>query len=370
MAAQREWYEKDYYAVLGVAQSAEAKEITKAYRKLARENHPDAKPGDDAAEERFKEISTAYDVLSDETKRREYDEVRRLGPMGGGGMGNMRFTTGGESGSFEDMFRMFSGGRSRGGASSGVGPRRGSDLEANLTLDFNDAILGVTTSVYLTSDARCETCSGSGARPGTNRKTCSQCGGRGQVDDNQGFFSFASPCAGCGGAGSTIETPCGVCRGTGIEKRNREVKVRVPAGVSDGSRIRLTGKGTPGRNGGPNGDLFIICRVGKSATFGRDGDNLTVNVPVTFAEAALGANIEVPTLSGDNVTLRIKAGTQSGSRHRVKGRGVETTKHQGDLIVTVNVFVPTSLTDEQREAIETMASVVHINPRDNTNNSK
>ena len=369
MAAQREWYEKDYYAVLGVAQSAEAKEITKAYRKLARENHPDAKPGDDAAEERFKEISTAYDVLSDETKRREYDEVRRLGPMGGGGMGNMRFTTGGESGSFEDMFRMFSGGRSRGGASSGVGPRRGSDLEANLTLDFNDAILGVTTSVYLTSDARCETCSGSGARPGTNRKTCSQCGGRGQVDDNQGFFSFASPCAGCGGAGSTIETPCGVCRGTGIEKRNREVKVRVPAGVSDGSRIRLTGKGTPGRNGGPDGDLFIICRVGKSATFGRDGDNLTVNVPVTFAEAALGANIEVPTLSGDKVTLRIKAGTQSGSRHRVKGRGVETTKHQGDLIVTVNVFVPTSLTDEQREAIETMASVVHINPRDNTNNS-
>ena len=369
MAAQREWYEKDYYAVLGVAQTAEPKEITKAYRKLARENHPDAKPGDDAAEERFKEISTAYDVLSDETKRREYDEVRRLGPMGGGGMGNMRFTTGGESGSFEDMFRMFSGGRSRGGASSGVGPRRGSDLEAALTLDFNDAILGVTTSVYLTSDARCETCSGSGARPGTNRKTCSQCGGRGQVDDNQGFFSFASPCAGCGGAGSTIETPCGVCRGTGIEKRNREVKVRVPAGVSDGSRIRLTGKGTPGRNGGPNGDLFIICRVGKSATFGRDGDNLTVNVPVTFAEAALGANIEVPTLSGDSVTLRIKAGTQSGSRHRVKGRGVETTKHQGDLIVTVNVFVPTSLTDEQREAIEMMASVVHINPRDNTNNS-
>ena len=145
--------------------------------------------------------------------------------------------------------------------------------------------------------------------------------------------------------------------------------MRVPAGVSDGSRIRLTGKGTPGRNGGPNGDLFIICRVGKSATFGRDGDNLTVNVPVTFAEAALGANIEVPTLSGENVTLRIKAGTQSGSRHRVKGRGVETTKHQGDLIVTVNVFVPTSLTDEQRGAIETMASVVLINPRDNTNNS-
>jgi len=369
MAAQREWYEKDYYAVLGVALTAEPKEITKAYRKLARENHPDAKPGDDAAEERFKAISTAYDVLSDETKRREYDEVRRLGPMGGGGMGNTRFTTGGDSGSFEDMFRMFSGGRARGGASSGVGPRRGSDLEAALTLDFNDAVLGVTTSVYLTSDARCETCSGSGARPGTERKTCSRCGGRGQVDDNQGMFSFASPCPGCGGAGSIVETPCGACRGSGIEKRNREVKVRVPAGVSDGSRIRLPSKGTPGRNGGPNGDLFIICRVGKSATFGRDGDNLTVNVPVTFTEAALGADIEVPTLSGDNVTLRIKAGTQSGSRHRVKGRGIETTKHHGDLIVTVNVVVPTELSDDERQAIEALALVSNENPRESSRNS-
>jgi len=359
MTAQREWYEKDYYAVLGVAQDAGAKEITKAYRKLARENHPDAKPGDAVAEERFKEISTAYDVLSDETKRKEYDEVRRLGPMAGG-MGGMRFSTG--DGSIDDLFRMFGGGRGR--ASGGVGPRRGSDLEATLGLEFTEAVHGVTTSVHLTSDARCETCGGSGARPGTTAKTCGHCGGRGQVDDNQGFFSFASPCTRCAGTGNIIETPCGVCRGSGIEKRNREVKVRMPAGVADGQRIRLPGKGTPGRNGGPPGDLFIVCRVAPHGVFGRDGENLTVKVPVTFTEAALGADIQVPTLTGERVTLRVKPGTQSGTRHRVKGRGIETAKYHGDLIVTVDVVVPAELTDHQRAAIEALASATTASPRD------
>jgi molecular chaperone DnaJ len=361
MTAQREWYEKDYYAVLGVAQTSTPKEITKAYRKLARENHPDAKPGDAAAEERFKEISTAYDVLSDESKRKEYDEVRRLGPMAGG-MGGMRFNTGGGDGSMDDLLRMFGGGRARGGG-GGVGPRRGNDLEATLGLEFTEAAHGVTTSVHLTSDARCETCNGSGARPGSSAKTCGQCGGRGQVDDNQGFFSFASPCGRCGGSGSIIETPCGVCRGSGIEKRNREVKVRVPAGVADGQRIRLPGKGTPGRNGGPSGDLFIICRVAAHRLFGRDGENLTVRVPITFAEAALGADIQVPTLSGERVTLRVKPGTQSGTRHRVKGRGIETAKHHGDLIVTVDVVVPSILNDEQRAAVEALATATTDTPR-------
>jgi molecular chaperone DnaJ len=359
MAAQREWYEKDYYAVLGVAQSATPKEITKAYRKLARENHPDAKPGDAAAEERFKEISSAYDVLSDESKRKEYDEVRRLGPMAGGA-GGMRFDMGGD-GSIDDLLRMFGGGRGRGGG--GVGPRRGQDLEASLGLEFTEAAHGVTTSVHLTSDARCETCNGSGARPGTSAKTCGQCSGRGQVDDNQGFFSFASPCPRCAGSGTIIETPCGVCRGSGIEKRDREVKVRVPAGVSDGQRIRLPGKGTPGRNGGPAGDLFIVCRVGTHRVFGRDGDNLTVKVPITFAEAALGADIQVPTLSGERVTLRVKPGTQSGTRHRVKGRGIETSKHHGDLIVTVEVVVPSNMNDEQRSAVEALATATTDSPR-------
>ena len=353
MTAQREWYEKDYYAVLGVGKDASAKDITKAYRKLARENHPDAKPGDDAAEERFKEISAAYDVLSDETKRREYDEVRRLGPM----MGGNQFTTGG--GGFDDIFRMFTSGR--GGA--GVGPRRGSDLEAALVLDFTDAVLGVTTTVHLTSDARCTTCNGSGARPGSSPQVCSQCGGRGQVEENQGFFSFASPCARCGGSGQTIEHPCGTCRGTGVEKRNREVKVRVPAGIADGQRIRLPGKGTPGRNGGPNGDLFIICQVAPHPVFGRDGMNLTIKVPVTFAEAALGADIDVPTLAGPKVTLRVKPGTQSGSRQRIKGRGIDSGKRQGDLIVTVEVLVPTELSDDERRIIEELAAVTRTRPR-------
>ena len=354
MTVQREWYEKDYYAVLGVAPDAPAKDITKAYRKLARENHPDAKPGDTAAEERFKEISAAYDVLSDEGKRREYDEVRRMGPMG---MGNMRFTVGGEPGSFEDLFRMFTGGRSRGGASSGVSPRRGSDLETQLMLDFEEAALGVTTTVHLTSDDRCQTCAGSGARPGSKVDVCTQCNGRGQVEDNQGFFAFASPCGRCGGRGSVIKDPCGVCRGTGIEKRAREVKVRVPAGVSNGQRIRLAGRGAPGHNGGPSGDLFIVCHVTGHDTFGRDGNNLTVRVPISFAEAALGADIEVPTLGNDAVTLRIKPGTQSGSRHRVKGRGIEGNKDRGDLIVTVDVIVPTELDDEERQLIEKLGAL-------------
>ena len=360
MTAQREWYEKDYYAVLGVPKDASAKDITKAYRKLARENHPDAKPGDAAAEERFKEISTAYDVLSDETKRQEYDEVRRLGPMMGGG--GTRFTTG-DGGAFDDIFRMFTGGRARGGAASGVGPRRGSDLEASLVLDFVDAVRGVTTTVHLTSDTRCATCQGTGARPGSVPVMCTQCSGRGQVDDNQGVFSFSSPCSRCGGSGSIIEDPCGSCRGTGIEKRNREVKVRVPSGVADGQRIRLQGKGTPGRNGGPSGDLFIICRVSPHPVFARDGQNLTVKVPITYSEAVLGADIDVPTLEGDKVTLRIKPGTQPGSRHRVKGRGIETTKSKGDLIVTVEVFVPAALTDDERKVVEELARVTSSNPR-------
>jgi molecular chaperone DnaJ len=192
---------------------------------------------------------------------------------------------------------------------------------------------------------------------------CTQCSGRGQVDDNQGVFSFSSPCSRCGGSGSIIEDPCGSCRGTGIEKRNREVKVRVPSGVADGQRIRLQGKGTPGRNGGPSGDLFIICRVSPHPVFARDGQNLTVKVPITYSEAVLGADIDVPTLEGDKVTLRIKPGTQPGSRHRVKGRGIETTKAKGDLIVTVEVFVPAALTDDERKVVEELARVTSSNPR-------
>lgn len=366
MAAQREWFEKDYYRVLGVPESATQKEITKAYRKLARELHPDANPNNAAAEERFKEVSAAYEVLGDEAKRAEYDEVRRLGPMGGQGPGGFTFNVNDVGGLGDLLGQMFGGGaRARSRGASGVGPRRGADLEATLTLDFVDAVKGITTTLHLTADAPCSTCGGSGAKPGTTPMACPQCGGRGVIDDNQGFFSFSSPCTRCQGSGVVIPEPCSTCRGSGVERRPRQVKVRIPAGVSDGQRIRLKGRGAPGRNGGPPGDLLIECQVRPHRLFGRDGRNLTVHVPVTFAEAALGGTIEVPTLDGPPVSLRLKPGTQTGTRHRVRGRGIVTPKGTGDLIVTVDVVVPTSLSDAERAALEQLAAATTVSPRAN-----
>jgi molecular chaperone DnaJ len=376
MSAQREWFEKDYYQVLGVNADASQKEITKAYRKLARQLHPDQNPDDKVAEERFKEVSAAYDVLGDDEKRKEYDEVRRLGPMAGGpgggpsgGPGGFTFNVGDmQGGDIGDLLgQMF--GRSRGGRpSGGVGPQRGADLSAHLTLDFEDAAHGLTTTLYLTSDAQCSTCSGSGAKPGTQPVVCGVCGGRGVVDDNQGLFSFSSPCRNCQGRGSVIPEPCPTCHGSGVERRPREVKVRIPAGVSDGQTIRLKGRGAPGRSGGPAGDLLVEITVRAHDRFGRSGNNLTVHVPITFAEAALGGEIEVPTLDGGTVTLRLKPGTQSGSRHRVKGKGIATTSKKsgsttGDLIVTVDVVVPDHLSDAERAAIEQLAAATTVNPR-------
>lgn len=375
MSAQRDWFEKDYYQVLGVSADASQKEITKAYRKLARELHPDQNPGDRAAEERFKEVSAAYDVLGDEAKRKEYDEVRRLGPMAGGGRaggpGGFSFNLGDmQGGDIGDLLgQMFGRGRGGGGrAGAGVGPRRGADVTAELNLDFADAARGLTTTLYLTSDAQCSTCSGSGSKPGTSPQVCGICGGRGVVDDNQGLFSFSSPCRNCQGRGSLVTDPCPTCRGSGVERRPREVKARIPAGVSDGQTIRLAGRGAPGRNGGPAGDLLVEIHVRPDERFGRSGNNLTVTVPVTFAEAALGGDIEVPTLDGPTVTLRLKPGTPSGSRHRVKGKGIHTSSKRGgdqhgDLIVTVEVDVPRTLTDAQRAAIEQLAAATTVNPR-------
>ena len=363
MAAQREWYEKDYYAVLGVSATATAKEITKAYRKLARDSHPDTHPGDATSEDRFKDVSTAYDVLGDDVKRKEYDEVRRLGPVGGFGPasrpGGTSFNVGADG--FGDVLgQMFGRGRRGAGASAAGGPQRGADVEATLTLDFADAVRGLTTTLYLTADAQCSTCSGSGAKVGTVPKVCSRCGGRGVVDDNQGFFSFSSPCTACGGRGVVIESPCPTCSGSGVERRQREVQARIPAGVSDGQKIRLKGRGGPGRNGGPPGDLFVECRVVAHERFGRDGSNLLVRVPVSFVEAALGGDLQVPTLDGSSVTLRLRPGTQSGSRHRVKGKGVVTARAEGDLIVTVDVQVPTVLSAAQRAAIEALAAATTV----------
>ena len=373
MAAQREWFEKNYYEVLGVSETASAKDITRAYRKLAREFHPDANPGNAAAEERFKEISAAYDVVGDETKRAEYDEVRRMGPMGGMGFGGggagFDPGTGGfhfEGGDLGDLLGgLFGGGGRRGRQGSGRGraPQRGADLEEQLHLSFRDAFAGTETTVHLTSDLPCGTCSGSGAKPGTAPSICQHCHGRGVSDDNQGMFSFSAPCPVCGGAGSVITSPCGTCRGTGVERRAREVKVRIPAGVADGQRIKLKGRGGAGRNGGPIGDLYVIVHVGRDAIFGRDGKNLTITVPVTFAEATLGTRLTVPTLDGKPVTLKIPAGTPTGKVFRVKGRGVTTKKATGDLLVTVQVDVPTDLNDEQRDALEAMAAAFPSAPR-------
>ena len=367
MAAQREWFDTDYYSVLGIGPEASAKEITRAYRKLARELHPDKNPGDTAAEERFKAVSAAYDVLGDEARRAEYDEVRRLGPMAGqGGSGGFSFDVG-DMGGFGDLFgQMFTNGRQRGSA----GPRRGVDQSARLTLSFYDAAKGVTTSLNVTSEGRCETCTGSGAQPGSEPRLCGVCGGRGAVDENQGPFSFSSPCRACNGHGRIIDNPCGICGGIGATVGHRTVQVRIPSGVNDGQTIRLKGRGGPGRNGGPAGDLLVEVAVQPHERFTRQGVNLEVTLPVTFSELALGSEVDVPTLEGESVRLRLQPGTQSGSRHRVSGRGIEVTKRgtatRGDLIVRVVVNVPTALTEKQRKAVEHLSTVLTENPRAQT----
>jgi len=373
VAPQREWFDKDYYKVLGVSETATAKELTRAYRKLARELHPDANPGDDAAEDRFKEVSAAYEVVGDEAKRKEYDEVRKMGPVGGfggssgrggfpGGFGGPGGT---ESGDLGDLLGGLFGRRGRGGApgSRGAGPQRGADLEAELHLPFRESVAGITTTLHLTSDAGCTTCHGTGARPGTMPTECPVCHGRGVLDDNQGLFSFSTPCANCGGNGSVVVDPCSACHGSGVERRAREVKVRIPEGVKDGQRIRLKGRGGAGRHGGPAGDLFVLVHVDADTVFGRDGDNLTLTVPVTLAEAVLGGRLTVPTLDGSTGTLKLPEGTPSGKVLRVKGRGVTTKKGVGDLLVTVQVDVPSTLTDEQRRAVEAMAEAFPDSPR-------
>lgn len=376
---QREWFEKDYYAALGVPSSSPQKEITTAYRRLARQFHPDANPGDDAAEERFKEVSAAYDVVGDPDRRKEYDKVRAMGPMGGrmsGGRGPSGPGGFGPSGApnfgsadFGDILgNLFGRGEQAAwppGAGSPRGPQRGSDLEADLHLSFMDAIRGVTTSVNLISDAVCPECNGSCAAKGTTPRSCPDCAGRGVVDDNQGFFSLSHPCATCQGRGNLIDQPCANCSGTGITTRPRVVKVRLPEGVKDGQQIRLKGKGAPGRNGGPEGDLYVRVNIESHQLFGREGDDIVITVPITFYEAALGADVRVPTLDGDAVTIRIPPGTPNGRVFRVKARGVATATGKGDMLVAVDVVVPTSLTGAERKAMEELRDAATSSPRAN-----
>ena len=350
-------YEKDYYAALGVAKDASAADIKKAYRALARDLHPDKNTGDKQAEERFKEVSEAYAVLSDPEKRAEYDEQRSLFGAGGfRGRGGQRFSTGdiGDlfGGGLGDLFGGVFGSRAR-------GPRRGSDAETDVTLDFTEAVNGVTVPLRLSSPHACRACGGSGAAPGTSPRTCATCGGLGAVSVDQGPFSLSQPCRDCRGQGRIVDTPCKDCRGTGTTSRERTLTMRIPAGVKDGQRIRLAGRGSPGQNGGPAGDLYVAVHVTPHPVFGRRGDHLTVTVPVTFTEAALGAEVPVPTLDG-TVRLKVPAGTPSGKTFRVKGRGVRG----GDLLVTVEVVVPTTLSAKARKALETLAAEDGADPRE------
>lgn len=369
---QREWFEKDYYEILGVASDADQKSVTKAYRKLARQLHPDANPGDAAAEQRFKDVSAAYDVIGDAERRKEYDEVRQLAAQGGGfgpggfapggpggfGPGGAAFDVGDLGDLFGNMFgRGGGGGGPRSGRPRGRRPQPGHDLETDLHLSFIDAVNGATTSVGLLADAVCSTCAGTGAAPGTRPTTCPRCGGQGSIAEDQGPFSFSTPCPQCGGRGSIIEDPCPTCHSTGIERRPREVKVRIPAGVTDGTRIRVPGRGTPGRDGGPAGDLYVVCRVTPHEWFRVKGRDLTLTLPVTYPEATLGADVSVPTLDGGQVTVRIAPGTPSGRTLRVKGRGVPAKKGTGDLLVTVEVAVPSKVTAAQRKVVEELATL-------------
>ena len=374
MEPQREWFEKDYYAVLGVTSDAPERDIKKAYKELARKLHPDQNQGDAVAEERFKEVSGAYDVLGDAEKRKAYDEVRRMvasgiGPggfsVGGSGPGFTSFdfsdfADADVSGGFGDVFSNLFGGRGCAGAGARGrrprgGPQRGRDLETELHLNFDDAARGVTTSVRFTADATCSTCNGSGAAPGTHPIRCDVCHGTGNTSVDQGPFSFSQVCANCAGRGMVITDPCPTCRGRGTEMRPRDVKVRIPAGVADGQRIRIKDRGAAGTHGGPPGDLFVVVHVRAHQQFGRKGNDLTIRRSVPYATAVLGGSLDVPTLNGGPVTIKIPPGTPSGKTFRVPHKGIETKSGEGALLVTVDVDVPTQLTDAQRRAIEAVA---------------
>lgn len=345
----------DLYAILGVDRSASADEIKKAYRRLARENHPDRNPDDPKAEERFKEISQAYDVLSDAEKRKAYD--RGGSPFGGAGFDPSQF------GSFGDVFSSFFGGGGRRGRES-AGPRRGQDLEAETRIPFDTAVRGGEVRISVAGSETCPSCSGSGGKDGARPEPCRACGGSGTQTQGQGLFSIAQPCGVCGGGGSVISDPCPGCGGTGARRKTRNLRVKIPAGVRDGSRIRLAGKGGAGVRGGKSGDLYVITRVADSPVFRRKGDNLEVEVPLSVTEAMLGATVEVPTLEG-STRLKVPAGTQHGTVQRLRDAGPPKLSGggRGDLHYRFEVAVPKELTDEQLKAAESLAGTLVADPR-------
>lgn len=369
--SQREWIEKDFYKELGVSSSASQDEIKKAYRKLARDLHPDANPGDTKAEERFKTVSEAHAVLSDPAKRKEYDDTRKL--FAGGGYGRGGFTPGAGGGfsqdfNIGDIFGQANAGDgglgdllgglfNRGGTRTASRPRRGADVETETTLGFREAAQGVTVPLRMTSPSPCTTCHGSGAKPGTSPRVCPVCNGNGVISRNQGAFGFSEPCDECRGTGSIIDDPCVDCHGSGIQNRTRTITVRIPPGVSDGQKIRLAGQGEAGLRGAPSGDLYVTVHVSQDKVFGRNGDDLTLVLPVSYSELVLGTTVSVPTLEG-RVGVKVPPGTADGRILRVRGRGVPKRGPgggAGDLLVTVKVAVPQKLDDNAAEALKRYA---------------
>jgi molecular chaperone DnaJ len=370
----------DYYKVLGVGKNASDEEIKKAYRKLARQYHPDRNQGDKKAEERFKEISQAHDVLSDPDKRKAYDRGGMLGGFGVPG----GFDAGSFSGGFSDILsNIFGGGgagggtgsRTQGGARARPRPQRGRDLETEVSLSFEQAVNGAQVPLAVPTSQPCPTCQGSGAKPGTSPRVCPVCNGRGLESQSQGIFSMSQPCSNCHGSGTVIDDPCPTCQGTGAQRSVRRMRVNIPAGVRDGSRIRLAGKGEPGFRGagaggiggeaGPPGDLYVITRVAESSVFNRNGENLEVEVPLTIPEALQGAVIEVPTLTGSK-RLRVPAGTKHGTVQRLRGEGPARLggKGNGDIHYRFVLDVPASLSPEQSEAVDKLSQVMNGNPRE------
>jgi molecular chaperone DnaJ len=354
----------DYYKTLGVGKNASEAEIKKAYRRLARQYHPDRNPGDQQAEERFKEVSQAHDVLSDAEKRKAYD--RGAAPFGLGGQGG--FDPGSFGGVSDILSNLFGGASAgsagRGGVRGGRAPARGRDLETEVSLTFDQAVEGTQVSLTVPTSQPCPTCKGTGAKPGTSPQVCPVCGGRGVESQSQGIFSISQPCSNCHGTGTVIENPCATCGGSGAKRGNRRLKVNIPAGVRDGSRIRLAGKGEPGPRGAEPGDLYVITRVAPSSVFKRSGDNLDVEVPLSIPEAIQGGVIEVPTLTGSK-RLRVAPGTKHGTVQRLRGEGPPrlSGKGRGDIHYRFVIDVPSSLSSEQSEAVERLSKLMNGNPR-------